>query len=264
MDLRMDAKIAKAIKRLIRKKQLQPTWEKLLKLSLYGLNNGPIDVYENGEFRYLESMKVTNKPVVFDIGANTGDYASAVMEVFPEAVLYCFEPSKKTFDQLSKKIGNRAKLVNKGCGENPDNKYLYYNEDNSPLASIYKRDLSEYGIKHDHSGEEIEIISLDGWCKENNIGNIDLLKIDTEGNELSALKGCLNLIQNNKIKRIQFEHGACAIASRTFLKDFFDLLCPKFNLFRLVENGKIPLNSYREHYEKLGLVNIVAEQIHSS
>ena len=52
---------------------------------------------------------------------------------------------------------------------------------------------------------EVEAISIDKYCHERNIENIDLLKIDTEGNDFDVLVSAKNLIENNKIKLIKIE-----------------------------------------------------------
>ena len=51
---------------------------------------------------------------------------------------------------------------------------------------------------------EIKVITLSSFIKKNEIPNIDLLKIDTEGYELKVIKGLGEEIK--KIKFIHFEH----------------------------------------------------------
>ena len=46
---------------------------------------------------------------------------------------------------------------------------------------------------------------MDNFCLEKKINNIDVLKIDTEGNELNVLKGAENLLKQNKINIIYTE-----------------------------------------------------------
>ena len=51
---------------------------------------------------------------------------------------------------------------------------------------------------------KIKTITLNKFIKENNIKNIDVLKIDTEGYEYKVLNGTKE--QLNKVKYIYFEH----------------------------------------------------------
>ena len=50
----------------------------------------------------------------------------------------------------------------------------------------------------------IKIITLDHFIENNEIENVDLLKIDTEGYEFNIIKGLSK--HSNKIKLIYFEH----------------------------------------------------------
>ena len=46
---------------------------------------------------------------------------------------------------------------------------------------------------------------MDSFCLDKKIENIDVLKIDTEGNELNVLKGAKRLLSENKINLIYTE-----------------------------------------------------------
>ena len=79
--------------------------------------------------------------------------------------------------------------------------------------------------------------------QENDIPFIDFLKIDTEGYEMPCLIGAKESIENNKIKVIQFEFNTMNVYSKVFFKDF-DLLSDKYSLYRLIQDGLIPINTY--------------------
>ena len=51
----------------------------------------------------------------------------------------------------------------------------------------------------------VQTKTLDDFCLSENINNIDILKIDTEGNELNVLKGAERLLSKNKIMLIYVE-----------------------------------------------------------
>ena len=53
--------------------------------------------------------------------------------------------------------------------------------------------------------ETVSLRSLQSYCKENNISEIDVLKIDTQGYEDKVLEGALELLKSKKIKLIQIE-----------------------------------------------------------
>ncbi len=100
---------------------------------------------------------------------------------------------------------------------------------------------------------------MDEYCKANNVSQIDLLKIDTEGFELEALQGATELLRNKAIKIIQFEFKEVNIVKRRCLKDFYELL-DGFTFYRLDENRLIPLNEWQPIHEIFMSQNIVAIQ----
>tara|TARA_B100000795_G_C22494723_1_gene321635 strand:- start:85 stop:615 length:531 start_codon:yes stop_codon:yes gene_type:complete len=53
--------------------------------------------------------------------------------------------------------------------------------------------------------QNVNVIKLDDYCKNNNINQIDLVKIDTQGYEDKVLEGSINTIKENKIKVIVAE-----------------------------------------------------------
>jgi len=56
--------------------------------------------------------------------------------------------------------------------------------------------------------ENVKAISLDSFCKQNQIDSIDLLKIDVEGAEYQVMLGAKSLFQSQRIKCCVFEFGA--------------------------------------------------------
>jgi hypothetical protein len=98
---------------------------------------------------------------------------------------------------------------------------------------------------------------LDLFCKERQISQIDFLKIDTEGHELSVLKGASHLISKKNIKLIQFEFNEMNVVSRAYMRDFLGLLA-NYQLHRLLPDGLLPLNDCVQDTELFGFQNIVA------
>ena len=48
--------------------------------------------------------------------------------------------------------------------------------------------------------------TLDEYCLSNNIKDIDILKIDTQGSEAEVLLGAENLLHNQRIKIVELEY----------------------------------------------------------
>lgn len=256
----------KRFKRLISgKKSLQPFFTKLHRISLAGLNFGGGDnVGNSGERNVISYLRKHigpgAVPVVFDVGANAGIYTREVLDVFGEkADIYCFEPLKGAFGILSGNMKGRAnvKLYNFGFGEKEMSAVIHSNDPASPLASCFKRDAAHLGVDMKHS-ETIALKRLDGFCAEQSISHIDLLKVDVEGAELAVLKGAGRLIDTGAISIIQFEFGICDIDSRTFFKDFFVMLHPRYRIYRILKDGFEPVDAYTEAHEVFLTTNYMA------
>ena len=52
---------------------------------------------------------------------------------------------------------------------------------------------------------EVDATTIDDYCAENNINEIDLIKIDTQGSEADILAGMKKIIENEKVSIIEIE-----------------------------------------------------------
>lgn len=217
----------------------------------------------SGETAFLiQTLSKKENPVVLDVGANVGRYSSQVLAYAPSAALHAFEPHPKTFLKLNEQIGNRATTVNKGVGSAKDTLELfdYESNDGSSHASIHKGVIEDIHRKKAVS-HQIEVIALEEYLGTNNITTVDLLKIDTEGNELAVLKGLGSYLTQGKINCIHFEFNEMNILSKASFKDFFDLL-EGYQLSRLLPGGKrLFINDYvGVDCEIYAYQNIIAEK----
>jgi len=183
------------------------------------------------------------------VGANTGEYAKALMSVFPKAWIHCFEPAKETFHTLSNNIVEQNVILNNiGISDESTNKTLYFDKENSGLASLYNRQLDYLGLELSKQ-EQIKLVTLDYYCQSRGIDRIDFLKMDIEGNEYNALLGAKNLLDKNQIGAIQIETGGANMDSRTFFRDFWNLLHKDFEVFRILQDGLKRIDCYEEQLE---------------
>jgi FkbM family methyltransferase len=201
--------------------------------------------------------------VMFDIGANEGSYSCKIKEIYPMAEIFAFEPHPKTFRKLQLKAEKyEFKVFNVAAGKIAGKRklYDYDGEDNSGTqhASLYKDVIENLHGMHEISEIEVEVVDLDNFIRDNKLKKISLLKIDTEGNELEVLIGAKDSIENEIIDLIHFEFNVMNVISRTFFKDFYDIL-PDYDFFRMLPDGLIPLGEYLPiQLELFGFQNIVA------
>jgi len=242
------------LKPFLGKRQFQFVFEAMYKTGLAGMNVGeggkPKQSGEPWVLKFVSSTlaRRTHSAVVFDVGANVGQYALAVLETFgPTVQLNSFEPCAAAFTALSKRLGNRANvtLIKAAVGSKPGQVEMFSPATASILSSVYNRSL-----KWDTATTEIvPVETIDGYCLRNNIRHIDFLKIDVEGHELEVIRGARQMLQSGAIQFIQFEVGDADIESRVFFRDFYQLLNEQYEICRVLQNGLAPIKEYKSELE---------------
>lgn len=223
-------------------------WFKKLNLFFYNISLRGLGIlnYEGehltGEKLWLKKyLKGKYKPVILDVGANIGNYSKNVLDINSSAEVFAFEPHPKTFKNLVSNLKHtnfQAYNVGVGNSEGKLELYDYDTKDGSSHASLY-RDV----IKDLHKGNPIsysvDIIKLDKFINSKNMSDIDLLKIDTEGNEFNVLLGCEEFLKSKKVKAIHFEFNEMNIISKISFKDFWDYLSVDYNFYRILPGGNL-------------------------
>ncbi|HEV7743973.1 MAG TPA: FkbM family methyltransferase [Pyrinomonadaceae bacterium] len=257
-----------------RHSRLQPLWARLHTLAIFGMNYGGGGLIEtSGEIQVLtdvvgKAFSDVASPVVFDVGANIGDYSLCVKRHLPAAQIYAFEPALSTFQQLEKHLaaaGNgNIKPYNIGFSDAEKtvelHSYTIEGQEVSLLASIDVRQPTQVVDVKTSASERIQVQTIDRFCEVEGIERIEFLKLDVEGHELAVLRGAQRMLRDRRIKMIQFEFGPANIYSRTFFYDFWSLLAEDFELFRIVPNGIVPIRYYGEHLEVFLTTNYLAIQ----
>jgi FkbM family methyltransferase len=218
------------------------------------LNNCELET--NGELSFLQSI-VPEANVVFDVGANVGDWTELVTGLNGQAKVYSFEPVKATYDTLcTKKFGSNVVCENLGLGDAVGEVDFFVYPEDSTLNTLHQRQLAS---SSQAVVQKIQISTVDIFCEANNISSIDLLKIDTEGHEFSVLKGAKYMLQSGAIKAIQFEYGGAYIDSRTYLKDIYEFLAAKgYEVYKVMPHHLLPISKYAYDLEDFKYANYVA------
>lgn len=139
---------------------------------------------------------------VMDVGANEGVFSKELLESLPVKKLYAIEPGQSAFGILSSTFSGigLVKCDRFAVGEKSGTCVLYTYPDSKKNTLDFS--LRDETRKDEGKPEEIEMVSLDEYTAKNNISQVDLLKIDVEGNELSVLKGATGLFHTGSIKLI--------------------------------------------------------------
>lgn len=221
--------------------------------------------YENdrvsGEYNFISRVaKRFKHPVILDVGGNEGDYSALCKQLSPEAKIVAFEPHPKTFLRLAKRAKElRFEAINSAVSNIYGEVTLfdYASLEGSSHASLYSNVLSDFR-NSETSAIRVPALTLDGFLEENKIPHVHLLKIDAEGHELKILMGISNYLKVGQVDIIHFEFNEMNIVSKTFMKDFCDLLAG-YSFYRMLPNSLLPLGKYSaSKYEIFLFQNIVA------
>jgi FkbM family methyltransferase len=215
----------------------------------------------SGEERFIKWLLAGKAGgVVFDVGANVGNYSRKVLQTNSQLTVYAFEPHPQTYTTLVKHVRHpNFTPINAAAGESVGTADLYdYAYDNgSSHASLYQ-DVIE-NIHHAPAiPHHVKVVALGEFAKDHQITTIVLLKIDTEGYEFNVLKGIQDFLSAGKIEAIHFEFNEMNVASRVFFRDFWNLM-PNYDFYRLLPDNMVKLNNYSPVFcEIYAYQNIVA------
>jgi FkbM family methyltransferase len=116
-----------------------------------------------------------------------------------------------------------VRLVQKGVSEKSGKMDLYRSEKYPATNSLHYRG-NGVGAWNTESKVEVAITTVDEYCTENHIDHIDLLKIDTEGNDYFVLKGAERILRTGRVDTIVFEFSLLYTYSHIYFIDFAEYL----------------------------------------
>jgi FkbM family methyltransferase len=223
--------------------------------------NVSYDFAINGELWLLDRLKHLTVEMIFDVGANHGEWAAAASARFPNAVIHAFEIVPNTYNYLED-TAHRTPNIRPNCSGLADHTGFVdvsVWQKNDTVSSIL--DLS--GIrKVGRSQIQCAVHRADEYCRERGINQIDILKIDVEGAEDLVLRGFGDLWDHGNIGLVQFEYGMANIYSHHLLIDFWrDFEKRNYQIGKLMPNN-VEFTDFSPLYEDFRGPNYVA--VHSS
>ncbi len=216
----------------------------------------------NGEAALLPYL-IRPGDVVFDVGANQGEWSRKILSVQPNVTLYAFEPVEPTFNMLTENLSDtKANIYNIALSKRSGKKTFYhYNQSSQSarMSTFYRRNSVEENLNIQPVSVRINTKSLSSFCKAHAVDKINFLKIDTEGAELDVLKGAETLLKNNKIEAIQFEYGGTYTDAGITLKEICALLTEYgYVIFRILPDGLAYISKWHESLENYRYSNYLA------
>ena len=139
--------------------------------------------YED-KYRSLIIESLPNKRTFVDVGANVGIWSLPMRLHFEKVISY--EPSKQNIECIKSNIPSGIELREKAVADfNGEAKF------HQAGKNCGDGKLCREGVK---SAYVVPVVKLD----DENLQNVDMIKIDTQGWELDVLKGMSNLINSQR------------------------------------------------------------------
>lgn len=171
----------------------------------------PID-YSHGRmasrnrFDDLKERINTESPLIVDGGAHKGGMIDIFLGQFRSPIIHAFEPIPDLAKELIKTYSTRKNVAIHENALGADNKQISFNVFNfigsSSVFSASDIARGYHGKKMDTSQEiQVQQVRLDEILDD----EIDILKLDLQGYELEALKGCGRLLENIKTMTVEVE-----------------------------------------------------------
>jgi FkbM family methyltransferase len=153
----------------------------------------------------------TRVKTIFDIGANIGKVTAKYSSLFPEATIYSFEPLPESLHKLRRRFeGNSlVKPIQFAVSDKAGKKKFYINQNSATSSLLLTTDSAEYWVEPNAIKNittiEVAVTTIDDFCKQESIDEIQILKLDIQGGELMALEGAIKKLKQGSILLIYTE-----------------------------------------------------------
>ncbi|MBB5689262.1 FkbM family methyltransferase [Roseomonas alkaliterrae] len=184
--------------------------------ALSAWKNRQYDVALNGEAALLRRLARFAPAVLFDVGANAGDWCLAVREAMPDAALHAFEIDPDTAALFAERLKDAPGLILNPIGladVEGEVRIFVRPEENTATTML---DAGAEGRVE----KTVKVTTGDAYVAKHGLARIDLLKIDVEGAEPRVLEGFAGCFARGMITMVQFEYGPANLQTRFLLGDF--------------------------------------------
>jgi FkbM family methyltransferase len=167
-----------------------------------------------GDDAYLDQRRLlhgTPVRVVIDVGANVGDTVRHYRTLFPRATIHAFEPFPDVHRRLAERFAAdpHVRPHQRAVTDSAGTRRLYVNDVHvtNSLLPLNPAAAGWAGASARGQDRTVEVpaVTLDEFCAAEDLGTIDLLKMDIQGGEGMALEGAAGLLARQAVRVIYLE-----------------------------------------------------------
>ncbi len=164
----------------------RPLWRR-------GLRHGVAATIEHWPLRGMAAPRT-----VVDVGANKGQFTLFALEAWPGCRVIAFEPLPSPARRFRKILATHpdVRLFERAVGPSTGEATIHVSarDDSSSLLPIGEQMVALFPGTGELGTRQIRVAPLDQDLRPEDIGGPALLKLDVQGFELEALKGCAGLL----------------------------------------------------------------------
>ncbi|HEY7091873.1 MAG TPA: FkbM family methyltransferase [Ktedonobacterales bacterium] len=175
--------------------------------------------------------------VVIDCGANVGFFSKMILQLAPQAHIYAIEPVPTTFECLQRNMASspNVQVFQTAILDHAGRVRMAFDSNNSAISQV-----SEQG------DVEVPAMTLDDFAAQQGIGDIDLLKIDTESFEAHVLRGARSVLARTKYLLIEItfegnQNYTLSSLMSLLQGDGYDFQLAAFRNYADVGEGPMPI-----------------------
>lgn len=200
------------------------------------------------EIQFLLNLDLKNK-TVFDIGANHGMFSLAFSRaVQPNGRIVSFEPNPIVYQELLCNLEvndfSNIQTFQVALGSYEYKSQLIFDTTHTGTGSLNNKVSDNFIATNTLEKIDVEVISLDYFCSNNDIPSPEFLKIDVEGFEFDVLKGMENTLENKKPELYIEIHGATFKDKEANIQNIVRLLERyNYNIMHIETDEKITMKN---------------------
>lgn len=209
-----------------------------------------IDQETNGEAAVVRALAPGSR-VFIDVGANVGDWSDLYLRsAGPDVRGILVEPGEQAGDRLSARFSEMPGVeIVRSAASDREGTATFYGGENASEGSSLVRGQGLGG------GREVPLTTVDRLADELALAEIDFLKIDAEGHDLSVLRGAVNCLTARRVSVVQFEYHRLWTEAEATLAEALHLLRSRgYEVFRVRARGLEPA-AYRPYLDYFGYSN---------
>lgn len=148
---------------------------------------------------------------IFDVGAYEGQTVREYRRAFPHAEIHCFEPLSEAFARLREATGGLTAVFANHVAVSDSGRPVTLHVNRSAATSSRlvpahdAPDVVGQGLLDSVGTEVVDAVTIDEYCRDWAIDQIDVLKVDVQGGELAVLRGAAEMLARGRISLVYVE-----------------------------------------------------------